>query len=213
MDITTAKQILNKENPANLYEVVQPALEVAGIRDLLVEGSFAKPEMHRYNCVRVLYRALEQHPELFYHYWDRFESKLDSLNSFHRSFAAEAIALLTPVDRDCRLDAILKHYLTLLNDPKAMVAHYFIVTLGWIYRARLDFHAEILNCLLSIDKTHHRPSQRETLKADVLGVFEQIFEVLPAKDKKRVLAFAEAQLESSSPKARKAAKELLRKHL
>jgi len=212
MNTTTAKQILTKKEPVNLYNLVQPALEVAGIRDLLVEGSFAKEETYRYNCVRVLYRALEQRPELFYQYWPRFEPGLDSPNGFHRSIAAQAIALLSPADKDCRLDAIFNHYLTLLDDPKVMVTHYFISTLGWIYRARPNFRHQIVNCLLIIDQTHHRPSQRDLLKADIIGVFEQVSDILSVQDKQRILAFAGAQLESSSPKTRKAAKEFLKKH-
>lgn len=212
MNITTAKQILTQDNPENLYEVVEPALKVAGIRDLLVEGSFAKPETVRYNCVRVLYRAMEQRPELFYQYWDHFEPMLDSRNSFHRSIAAQAIALLSPADKDCRLDGVFRNYLRLLDDPKVMVTHYFLVTLGWVYRARADFRQEVLKCVLNIDATHHRPGQRDMLKADILAMFEQVIDLLPAQDKERVLAFAEAQLESSSPKARKAAKEFMKRH-
>ncbi|HLO28903.1 MAG TPA: hypothetical protein VK249_07210 [Anaerolineales bacterium] len=213
MNTTAAKQILTQKEPANLYEVVQPSLETVGIRDLLVEGSFAKEETYRYNSVRVLYRALERRPELFYHYWPRFEPMLDSPNGFHRSIAAQAIALLSPVDKDCRLDAIFDHYLGLLDDPKVMVTHYFISTLGRIYRARPDFRKKVLNSLLGIDETSHRPGQRDLLKADIMAVFQEVSEMLPAQDKLRVLKFVEAQLESSSPKTRKAAKEFLKKHL
>ncbi len=212
MDIATAKQILTKDNPANLYDVVQPALEIADIRGLLVEGSFSKPEAVRYNCVRVLHRAIERCPELFYPYWDRFEAMLDSPNSFYRSSSSEAIAILSSVDKDRRLDPIFKQYLRLLNDPKVMVAHYFIITLGWIYRARADFRSQILKRLLNIDQSRPPSSQHDILKADILGVFEEVFDLFTAPEKKRVLAFAEAQLESSSPKARKAAKEFLKRH-
>ena len=139
MNTVTAKKILTKKEPTNLYDVVQPALEVADIRDLLVEGSFAKEETYRYNCVRVLYHALEQRPDLFYQYWSNFESMLDSSNGFHRSIAAQAIALLSPVDQDCRLDVIFKHYLNLLDDPKVMVTHYFISTLAGYIKPDLIF--------------------------------------------------------------------------
>ena len=126
MNAANAKQILIKKEPANLYDAVLPALKNAELRDLLVGGSFAKDETYRYNCVRVLFRAIEQNPALFYPYWDRFEKMIDSPNGFHRSAAAQAIAYLSSVDTDCRLDMIFDHYLGLLNDSKVMVTHYFI---------------------------------------------------------------------------------------
>ena len=213
MNAVAAKQILTQKEPTNLYDVVQPALKVVGIRDVLVEGSFAKEETYRYNCVRVLYRAMEQRPELFYQYWDCFQPMLDSPNGFYRSIAAQAIALLSTADKDCRLDGIFNQYLALLHDPKPMVTHYFITTLEWIYRARPDFRGQILNCLLSIDETNKLPGQRDILRADIIAVFEKAFSLFSEKERQLVLKFVSAQLESSSPKTRKAAKEFLKKHL
>ncbi|MCL4529725.1 MAG: hypothetical protein M1282_09940 [Chloroflexi bacterium] len=208
----SANQILTRKEPPNLYNVVPLVLKDAELRDFLVENSFAKDETLRYNCVRVLSRALAQHPELFYPYWDRFAKMIDSPNGFHRSAAAQSIARLASVDEDCRLDLIFNHYLGLLDESKVMASHYFLETLGLIYRARPDFRRKIMTCLLSIDDPSHPLERRDLLKADIISIFDQLFEILPASDQKKAAAFDKAQLECESSKTRKAAKEFQKKH-
>ncbi len=212
MDEGKAIQILNRKEPADLYEVVQPVLRYPGLRRQLVEGSFARNETYRYNCVRVLFRALAQRADLFYPYWERFANMLDSPNGFHRSCAAQAIAHLASVDTDCRLDAIFKHYLDLLDDDKVMVSHYFVETLPLIYQARSDLQQAILKTILNINDTRHPSARKELLKADVIAALDRIFETLSGVDQKRASAFARGQLASRSGKTRKAAREFQKKH-
>ena len=211
MDAATARKILAQKEPANLYDAVQPALTDKKLRGELVEGSFAKDETYRYNCARVFSRAIQSRPDLFYPDWDRFAEKIDSPNSFHRSVGAQAIAHLASVDDDCRLDPIFDHYLELLNDSKVMVSRYFLETLPLVYRARPDLQARIIACLLNVDKTKHTPSRKDLLKGDIIRLFDQLFDSLSTKDKKKALSFAKDQLESSSPKARQAAQDFEKK--
>jgi hypothetical protein len=211
MDAATARKILAQKESSNLYDVVQPVLKDIALRGELVAGSFAKDENYRYNCARVLFHAIQSHPDLFYPYWDRFTEAIDSPNAFHRSVGAQAIAHLASVDITHRLDPIFDRYLKLLDDPKVMVSRYFIETLPLIYRARPDLQARIVACLMAIDKTRHTPSQKDLLKGDIIDLFDQLFNILPEKDRKRAVSFTKTQLESSSPKARKAAREFGKK--
>lgn len=212
MDATTARKILTQKESTKLYDAVEPALKDALLRDQLVEGSFAKNETYRYNCVRVLYRAITREPRLFYTYWDQFEKMIDSPNGFHRSIAAQAIAHLSSVDTDCKLDRIFHHYLNLLDDSKVMVTHYFLETISFVYYSRPDLQGMIITSLLNIDKTQHLPSRKDLLKADIIYTFDGLFDTLSPRSKKEVLTFVEKQLDSSSPKTRKAAKEFGKKH-
>jgi hypothetical protein len=212
MDTTAAKKILAQKEPTRLYDVVEPVLASAELRAVLVDSAFDKNETLRYNCVRVMFRAMDQQPELFYPYWDRFAEMIDSPNGFHRSAAAQAIAFLSIVDADCRLDRIFTHYLRLLDDSKVMVSHYFIDTLDRICRARIDLQPRIIKALLGIDRTHHTPERRELLKATVLAIFDRLYDALPEHDRKQAVAFAHASLQSVSGKTRKAAKSFLATH-
>ncbi len=211
MDITTAKKILTEKEPARLYDVVEPALQNAELLDALVDGAFDKNETLRYNCVRVMFRAMDQKPGLFYPYWEHFAAMMDSENGFHRAAASQAIASLAVADSDCRLDKVFTHYLLLLDDPKVMVTSYFIQTLDRVARARPDFQPRIIKALLNIDRTHHTREHKELLKADILAVLDRLFETLPDTDRKRTLAFADAALQSTSGKTRKTAKLFLAK--
>ncbi len=176
MDIQLAKTILTKKEPAELYDLVQPALESAELRDLLVEGCFAKNETYRYNCVRVFFRALEQQPGLFYPYWERFAEGISSPNGFYRSSSTQAIAFLTAVDEEHRLDSILEAYLRMLDDEKVMVARYFVQTIHLIPAARPDLREKVIACLLDVENTRHTESRKSLLKADIINAFDRLFE-------------------------------------
>ena len=206
MNMAGAWKILSRKEPAELYDLVAPVLKDTELRDAIVDGSFEKNETVRYNCSRVLFRAIDQEPRLFYPHWDRFAKMIESPNGFHRAVAAQAIAILVPVDTDCRLDPLLGRYLRLLDDPKVMVAHYFIETLDGIYRARPDLQKKIFTTLLGIDRTKHLTPRKELLKADIVMVFDRLFEALSAQERQKAVAFAESAIESSSGKTRKAAK-------
>jgi len=212
MDIHLAKTILTQKEPAELYDLVQPALEDTDLRDLLVEGCFAKDETYRYNCVRVFFRALEKQPGLFYPYWERFAGMLDHPNGFFRSTAAQAVAFLAAVDKERRLDAILEAYLRILDDDKIMVARYFAQTIHLVAKARPDLREQVMACLLDVDKTHHTEGRKDLLKADLISAFDQLFEGMTESDQGKVLSLVEAQLGSSSPTTRKAAKAFLEKY-
>jgi hypothetical protein len=212
MDTQLAKTILVQKEPSELYDLVGPALESAETRDLLVDGCFAKDETYRYNCVRVFFRALEQHPALFYPYWERFAEGISSPNGFYRSSATQAIVFLTAVDEERRLDSILESYLHMLDDDKVMVARYFVQTIHLIPEARPDLRDKVIACLLGVENTCHTESRKSLLKADIISVFDRLFETLSAQEQKQTLAFAEKELGSESPSTRKAAKAFLKKH-
>ena len=212
MDTQLAKTILTQKEPAGLYDLVQPALESAEIRDLLVDGCFAKDETYRYNCVRVFFRALEKEPALFYPYWERFVEGISSPNGFYRSSSTQAIAFLTAVDKEHRLDSILDAYLRILDDDKVMVARYFVQTIHLLPQARPDLREKVIACLLGVENTRHNESRKSLLKADIISAFDRLFKNLSAQEQKDILAFVEKEQGSESPSTRKAAKAFLKKH-
>lgn len=212
MDIQRLKTILTQKEPGELYDLVPPAIEEAELRNLLIEGCFARDETYRYNCVRVFFRALDQQPALFYSYWEHFAGMIDNPNGFYRSTAAQAIAYLTAVDKDRRLDSILESYLRMLDDDKIMVARYFVQTIHLLPKARPDLREKVVARLLDVGNTQHNESRKSLLKADIINAFEQLFENLPTPEKKEILAFVEKEQDSGSPSTRKAAKAFMEKY-
>ena len=212
MDTHRARNILIQKEPAELYDLVQPALESTELRDLLVEGCFAKDETYRYNCVRVFFRALEQRPALFYPYWERFAAGIHSPNGFFRSSSTQAIAFLTAVDENRRLDGILEAYLRMLDDDKVMVARYFVQTIHLIPEARPDLLEKVITCLLDVENTRHTESRKSLLKADIISAFDRLFDNTSSQEQKKILAFVEKENVSESPSTRKAAKAFMKSH-
>jgi len=212
MDIKKYHSILEQTDPANLYDLAQPALEQVEIRDLLIHGCFAKEETYRYNCVRVTFRALEQKPALFSSYWERFEEMLFNPNGYFRSIATQGIALLIAVDEERRFDGILDSYLNILDDDKIMVAGYFVQTIHLVARARPDLLETIIACLMGVEYTRHNTSRKSLLKAHIINAFDALFTDLPKQKQAEILAFVEKELESESPSARKNAKRFLAKN-
>jgi hypothetical protein len=212
MDTQFAKTILTQKEPTELYDLVQPALESAALRDLLVYGCFAKNETYRYNCVRVFFRALEKGIALFYPYWERFAAGIHSPNGFYRSSSTQALAFLTAVDQERHLDSILEAYLCMLDDEKVMVARYFVQTIHLIPEARPDLRERVVACLLDIENTRHTASHKSLLKADIISAFDGLFDSSSAQEQKEILEFVAKEQDNESPSTRKAAKAFLGKH-
>ena len=212
MDAQLAKTILTQKEPEKLYDLVQPVLESAELRNSLVDGTFAKDETYRYNCSRVFFRALEKGPDLFYPYWERFAAGIHSPNGFFRSSSTQALAFLTAVDKEHRLDSILDAYLRILDDDKVMVARYFVQTIHLLPQARPDLREKVIACLLGVENTRHNESRKSLLKADIISAFDRLFKNLSAQEQKDILAFVEKEQGSESPSTRKAAKAFLKKH-
>jgi hypothetical protein len=212
VDISTANAILNQKEPPELYHLVQPALAQVDLRDLLVDGCFATDETYRYNCVRVFFRALEQKPAAFYSYWERFAEKIGHPNGFFRSTATQALAFLSVLDTNKRLDVILEAYLGLLDDEKIMVARYFTQTIYRVAQARPDLRSKIVACLLAVGRTRHNESRKGLLKADIIHALDELFEDLSEQEQKDALAFADNEQASESPSTRNAARAFLARH-
>jgi len=185
MNIQSAKTILTHKEPAELYDLVQPALESAEVRDLLVEGYFAKDETYRYNCVQVFFRALEKQPALFYSYWNNFAGMIDSPNGFYRSTAAQAIAFLTAVDTERLLDPILDTFLGMLDDEKVMVARYFVQTIHLIPAARAELRKKVIVCLLGIEIRDTPKTARVCSKPILSAPLSTFLRARPCRNKRK----------------------------
>jgi hypothetical protein len=91
-----------------------------------------------------------------------------------------------------------------------MVARYLAQNAWKIAGAKPYLREQIIARLLDVEETHHPPSRKALIKADIIQSFEAMF--AESQHRERVLAFVEAQLESESPKARQAARAFLERH-
>ena len=176
----------------------------------LLEGVQSRQDTIRYNSFRVLMLLSEEHPKLLYPgKWDFFVDLLGSDNTYHRQIGMQIIASLTKVDTEKKFEQLFEEYYGLLDDESVIPASHLAARSGEIARAKPELARRITKKLLSIDQTHHKPHRKELVKASAIEAFDEYFE--ESEDKERIIQFVRQQLNSESPKARKAAKRFLDK--
>jgi len=176
----------------------------------LLEGVLSRQDTIRYNSFKVLMLLSDEHPELLYpDKWDFFVNLLGSDNTYHRQIGMQIIASLAKVDTEKRFEAIFEDYYDLLDDESVIPAAHLAARSGEIARTKQELAPSITEKLLRIDETHHKPHRKELIKAGAIEAFDEYFE--EAEDKESIIRFVKQQLDSESPKTRKAAKRFLEK--
>ncbi|MBN2591267.1 MAG: hypothetical protein JXA96_15490 [Sedimentisphaerales bacterium] len=184
------------------------ALKDKKLREGLLENLWSKNETLRYNSSKILFAVTEQKPELLYSKFDDLVKFLDSDNTYHKLSAVLLLGNLTKEDKDNKFEKIFNKYFSLLDDKSFITAAYIAQACGVIAIAKPNLQTKITNKLLAIDKTHHEQERIDLVKASIIEAFEKYYE--QAKNKKKILAFVEEQLNCQSPKTRKIAKEFLK---
>lgn len=211
-DDTTGKsaaihEMLADKKNLDLDKVAQLASADSDLLNTILKGLIARNETYRESCSRVLSQIGETQPLLLYPQWDYFVELLESTNAYHRMSSINLIANLTGIDTEKKFESIFDRYFGLLDDVSMIVATYVARNAWKIVKSKPDLEEAITDRLLDIDSTHHDQERIDLIKAYIIQSFAQFFEV--SRDKEKLLAFVETQLECTSPKTRKIAKGFL----
>lgn len=200
-------QIPDLENKkADIQKLAQIALTDKGFFSRLLEGILSKKDVVRANSFHTLLLVCEKNPEKLYPKWDFFGDLLDSDNTYHKYIGIYLLANLLPRDKERRFDAIFDKFYSLLNDSVVVAGH--VTTLSAkIVKSRPDMEPKVTGKLLDIDKTTQK--HKDLIKAGAIDSFAEYFDLI--EDKKRVIRFVHDQLECTSPKTRKKAREFLKR--
>jgi hypothetical protein len=204
-----AESLMVKDSP-DLEVLAQGASGDSDKLQMILDGLVVKDNVYRENCFKVVLVMCDTTPEVVYAEWDTFEALLASGNGFHRAIGVRVLARLCGVDEAHRFEALFDRYFELLDDGKVMVSRYLVQNVWRIVEAKTHLTGRITDKLLRIEETHHPESRQALLRADVLDAVDTFYGEVG--DTGRVLAFAEATLDCSSPKARKRAKAFLKAH-
>lgn len=199
---------LSKKN-INIDKITKKALADQKVLSELFEGILCKKEIIRFNSFKVLLLISEEHPKVLYPEWDFFAKLLDTDNAYHIYIAIYIIANLTRVDKKNKFEKIFSKYYDLLDDSRIVPPSHVALNSGKIIRAKPKLQKKITKRLLAIDETHHEPGRKDLIKGYVIEGFSEYFREV--KNKKEIIEFVKRQLNSSSPKTRKVAKEFLKK--
>ena len=177
---------------------------------LVIDGLTFPVDTYRYNCNRVIVKVAETSPGDVYPYWDHLVELLGSSNTYHRCSAINILPHLIPADGGSKLDGIIDRYFGMLDDESVIPPCYVARNCPVIASHRPDLLHRIVDGLLAVEATHHKPGRKDLIKADIILALDPLYDSLA--DQAQVLRFVEAQLSCSSPKTRKAAKAFLDKH-
>lgn len=195
------------EKESELKRLAKSAIDNKKALEETLKGLISKDEDYRYSCSQVLHQISQSQPSVLYPQWDYFIELLKSDNAYHRCSAINILANLTSIDSENRFEDIFDTYFDILDDQKLIPARYVALNAGRIAKAKPNLQKNIIDRLMDIDKTHQK--QKDLIKADIIESFGTFYEDI--QDKERVLTFVKEQLESSSPKTKKATQSFLGK--
>jgi hypothetical protein len=200
------------EKDFDVDEFVQLAINSENARNEIVHQMRTNSSiMVYYHCYYVVEKASQKQPEIFYPYWDEISELLHHENSYHRDFAVEIIGNLTKVDQENRFAQVEDDYFGIINDEKFMTGNCCVKNLLKIYRHKPEQRGRIIETLLDIDNCcDYTEKQKGVLKADVLAIFDEVYEEVLERDE--INEFIKAEVGSISPKTRKKAEELIKKY-
>lgn len=178
--------------------------------DVLIDELNSKQQKVREAAFQLLYAFSGEYPEKLYPYWETFAGLLHCPEVSKLYWTIHIMANLVNVDTGNRFDAVFDFwYRELLNHESPVVAPHAAEKSGDIVVARPDLEKRITPLLLNIGNTS-RCRHPDLQKAYVLSALDRYFEQV--SDKGAVVTFIKAQLQSTSPKTRKKAKELMVKY-
>jgi hypothetical protein len=198
-----------KKKTINVIAIGKRAAVDEDVLGLLLHGISPEAKAHtvRENSFKALMWLSEKRPDILFAHWRYLVGVLQSGNSFSKYAAIHIIASLVPADTEGRFEKAFSTFYACLGDKSVMVASHIAGTSGRIGAAKPELQARITKRLLNIDKIHPSTEQRELVKANAIEALSEYFE--ESRDRRKILAFVRRQLESKSPRTRKAAKAFL----
>jgi hypothetical protein len=199
---------LNDKN-MDVETMAKKAVKDDAILSELLDNLKAKNETVRYNCSKVLNLMSEENPEVLYPKWDMFVELLASDHTYWKLSVIPLLANLARIDVEDKFHKIFDEYFRLLNDKSMIPAVWVAANSGKIAKAKPKLQSRITDMLMTIDRTHHHPERKDLIKGGAIESFDEYFD--EAKDQKRILEFAQKQMNCKSPKTVKIAKDFMKK--
>jgi hypothetical protein len=172
-----------------------------GLVPVLLEGVGSAKASVRYGCAKVLMDLSVEHPERVYPYMDSFIGLLDSKYRILTWNGLAIVANLAAVDVDKKFDAAFDKYYGFLDAEYMVTVANTVGNSAKIALAKPYLIPRITAELLKVETVSLSPHLTEECKRVIaekaVETFDEFFDKLGEKEKKKVLAFVERQLNSS----------------
>jgi len=192
----------------SIESIVEKVILDDKLIDEISEGILSKKDEIREKNFKILLQISRKYPKVLFSKWDFFVDLLNSDNHFHRYMSINLIANIVSIDIVSKFEEIYDLYFDNIKSNKTMVAGQTALNSGKIANKIPSLQQNISNILLNIDRLH-KGKQTELLKGYAIESFNEYFDKI--KDKNKILNFVKEQLNSTSPKTRKVAKEFINK--
>jgi hypothetical protein len=180
------------------------------LKDLLEYTGSERAQM-KFKSAKVLRHLSESDPKVLYPYWDHFEKRLSSDNTFLRSDAMMVLANLVAVDSKNRFDRILNKCYKQLDDESMIPAANLAGNSGKIAQAKPHLHTKIVNRLIKIDDTHHSEECKNIIKGKVIESFGDFYDQASPSNRKKMINFVKKETRNARNATRKKAERFLKK--
>ena len=154
--------LFTPENAAD-YAAVLNAADIP----VLVEQLASAEDKIRYPAFLLLKERSAIRADV-YPFWDVFDAKLNSENSYQRSIGAMLISANARHDTAGKLRQSLPRYLALLSDPKPITVRQCAQALPEILRAKPEYAKPICDAVLRVSLTDYKDTMRKLILLDVL---------------------------------------------
>ena len=172
-----------------------------GLVPVLLQGTCSPKAAVRYGCAKVLMDLSEKYPAKLYPYMDAFVELLDSKYRILTWNAMAVIANLVKVDEDQKFDAVFDKYYSFLKNEYLVTVANVVGNSGKIALAKTYLIPEITVELLKVENvsvtSHLTEECKRVIAEHAIVTFDLFFDKIEEKEKKKVLAFVERQLDSS----------------
>jgi hypothetical protein len=211
MENSLVKKLASKEiTKQELFEKVEQNFDL--LPEVLQGVSSSKAAI-RYGCAKVLMDLSEKYPEKLYPYMQTFIELLDSNYRILVWNTMAIIANLTEVDKDQEFDATFDKYYSFLNDEYMVTVANVVGNSAKIALAKHYLVQKITTELLKVNDislTPHLTAEcKRVIVEHTIKSLNAFFEKI--EDKREVLSFVKAYINSSRASLRKEAKNFLKK--
>ncbi|HEX9863305.1 MAG TPA: hypothetical protein VGB11_08520 [Candidatus Bathyarchaeia archaeon] len=179
----------------------------------LLTGLSSPKAAIRYGCAKILMDLSAEYPEKLYPYMDTFVALLGSKYRILTWNAMAIIANLAKVDKEQKFDAVFDKYYGFLKDEYMVTVANIVGNSGKIALAKPHLIPKITEKLLTVENLSVTPHLTDECKRVIaehaIGAFDLFFDKV--KQKEKVFAFVERQLNSSRRTLQAQAENFLKK--
>lgn len=181
------------------------------VKDLDFNDLFSKDPKVKYGTAKEYKNIALEKPVKIYPLIDKFIGLLDNENNILQWTAIDIIGLVSSVDKDCKIDMLIKKLYKKLNGEKVVTVNHVIECLSNIAKTKPEYKKEITKELLKIKNYEYETEEcKNIIYGKLIDAFSNYIKNL--SEEKSVINFIEEQKNNERNSTKKKAEKILKKY-